>query len=208
MDDEQGAVLAPHDHHAFGLELLEGAHSDKPIRGCAGGSAHEAVPSLKLTAASPPPPATSISSPERPQRRRRSRGCGPPYIWVIERDALGDDPIAAELSKQAVEHCLAVHACMEPSLADSRRIAHDVPIAAKDVVAEGPRGDVRVGDSLKPVLFRNRIPYRRLVGHEFSQSDRLRRSPFNFEEPGEPGPQILPAEKVPVGDVEGTVRCR
>src|ERR1700688_2677670 len=96
---------------------------------------------------------------------------------------------------------------MESETAGLALIGDDIVIRCEDAVRIAPSRNLFEAVFLQSVLFDDPIPYRTLVGHRPRKVDVSWRSQLDPEEIGEAGPDVLPPDKVAIGDVESLVRA-
>src|SRR6202140_4270816 len=96
---------------------------------------------------------------------------------------------------------------MESETAGFTRIGDDIVIRCEYAVRVAPSRNLFEAVFLQSVLFDDPIPYRTLVGHGPRKVDVSWRSQLHPEKIGELGPDVLPPDKITVGDVKSLVRA-
>src|ERR1700730_9057744 len=116
-----------------------------------------------------------------------------------------DDPLTAKVRKHPKKHFLGVHRVVESKTGGLARIGNDIVIRCEYPVRVAPSRNLFEPVFLQSVLFDDLFPYRTLVGHGPRKVDVSWRSQLHSEEIGEFGPQVLPPDKIAIGDVESLV---
>src|SRR6266436_9263298 len=140
-------------------------------------------------------------------RRQNTCSAGPRQSSVRTLGRSRNDPLPPKIRKHPKEHLLGVDQLVESETAGLARIGDDIVIGSEYAVRVSPGRNLLETEFLQSVLFDDLFPDRPLVRHGPRKVDVSRRSQLHPEEIGEPGPDVLPSDKITVGDIKSLDRA-